>query len=111
MLEIHLDKAHRAFFESGIAEIIKHRGADHQWLKLVEEMSELTQSVTKYANGSRALAVYDNRSEEFADVLVVMHQLFSIMTPDQRKRVIDTALYKVKRELERIEDEKRGLYR
>ena len=53
-------------------EIAEHYGEEHQMLKAVEEMAELTQAIMKYLDGP---AEWNALIEELADVLIMAEQL------------------------------------
>lgn len=52
--------------------IADHYGEEHQMLKAVEEMAELTQAIMKYLDNP---AKWDDLFEELADVLIMVEQL------------------------------------
>lgn len=105
MITGFLDKAHRAFFESGCAQIINHYGVEHQLLTLSEECGELVQASAMALKKERPIRAHDLILEELADVQVVAAQMMLAMPAEDRQRVIEIALYKVKRQLERIEEQ------
>lgn len=53
-------------------QIAEHYGEEHQMLKSVEEMAELTQAIIKYLDDP---AEWDALIEELADVLIMVEQL------------------------------------
>lgn len=53
-------------------EIADHYGEEHQMLKAVEEMAELTQAIIKYLDDP---AKWNDLIEELADVLIMVEQL------------------------------------
>lgn len=53
-------------------EIADHYGEEHQMLKAVEEMAELTQAIIKYLDDP---AEWNALIEELADVLIMVEQL------------------------------------
>jgi NTP pyrophosphatase (non-canonical NTP hydrolase) len=102
VIEKYLDKAHRAFFDAGIDEIGKHYGAQSQLIKLGEECAEFDQALLKCVQGQPQEHVL----EEFADVLVVSEQVLRMLDPESRKRVLEIVLFKIKRQIDRINAEK-----
>lgn len=71
-------KEHKATLQA----IIQECGQEHQTIKAIEEMSELTVELTKRLNGSR-----DNPSQlldELADVQVMIWQLVIIYSSEER---------------------------
>lgn len=56
--------------------ILKHYGKEHQMLKAVEEMAELTAEILRYKNGrADRKAIF----EEMADTIIMLTQLAMIM--------------------------------
>lgn len=83
------------------AEIIKHYGIQAQKIKLMEELAELIQATAK-ASSER---ITDDMVEEIADVLIVVEQIKSVLTPDQDKLLHDMVSYKLRRQMTRMEGE------
>lgn len=85
--------------------IAEHYGEEHQMLKAVEEMAELTQAIVKGISGE-----YPRYStilvEEYADMMIMMEQLKVFMHDNgvlrDVRRFVD---YKLDRQLERMERE------
>ena len=81
-------------------QIAAHCGLMHQSLKAVEEMSELSVELVKYANAEKG--DLDRILEELADVCIMTEQLRFLMGLN-----IDGIISrKIKWQLERIEEEK-----
>jgi len=81
-------------------QIAAHYGLMHQSLKAVEEMSELSVELVKYANNEKG--DIDRILEELADVCIMTEQLRFLMGLN-----IDGIISrKIKRQLKRIEEEK-----
>lgn len=81
-------------------QIAAHYGLMHQSLKAVEEMSELSVELVKYANAEKG--DLDRILEELADVCIMTEQLRFLVGPN-----IDGIISrKIKRQLKRIEEEK-----
>lgn len=88
--------------------IAEHYGEEHQMLKAVEEMAELTQAIVKGISGEYPL--YSMRlCEEYADMVIMMEQLKVFMHDHKLlfevRRYID---YKLNRQLERMERDNDG---
>lgn len=88
-----------------IPKIADHYGSSHQQLKLVEEMAELTRAIIQ--NDTIAII------EEMADVQILLDQLHYLYfsnnkTDNLRTSYIATFSYKLKRQLARIQEEKRN---
>ena len=81
--------------EEDIKKIAEHYGLNHQKIKLIEEMAELTQAICK---GDE-----NNIIEEIADVEILLEQVKHLMkiniTMDVMKK------FKINRQLKRIENE------
>ena len=105
MITEYLDKAHAAFFENGTREIFNHYGLQHQLLTLLEELGELSQAAAMSLKGERPERAEELLCEELADVQIVIAQIMQAMPPDKRRLVVDMALFKVNRQLERIDEE------
>ena len=86
-------------------------GLDHQLLKLVEEMSELTKEITKYllSDSDTDKDYYYNATipSEIADVGLVIKQVMYLM--DNASYVAKTEEYKVKRQLRKMGAEVKGI--
>lgn len=81
-------------------QIAAYYGLMHQSLKSVEEMSELSVELVKYANNEKG--DIDRILEELADVCIMTEQLRFLIGPN-----IDGIISrKIKRQLKRIEEEK-----
>lgn len=81
--------------EEDIKKIADYYGLNHQKIKLIEEMAELTQAICK----GRDLSIID----EIADVEIVLKQVKYLMgiNPDVEAQRI----FKINRQLKRIENE------
>ena len=81
--------------EEDLKKIAEHYGLNHQKIKLIEEMAELTQAICK---GNE-----NNIIEEIADVEILLEQVKHLMkiniTMDVMKK------FKINRQLKRIENE------
>lgn len=86
--------------------IYNHYGAEHQELKVVEEMAELTHGIMRMHNSDPAMEeeYFKNTKEEMADVLVLLLQL--IDSYDCKDEIKEIMKYKIDRELNRIEGTK-----
>ena len=86
-------------------QIAEHYGEEHQMLKAVEEMAELTQAIVKGISGEYPLYSM-SLCEEYADMVIMMEQLKVFMHDHgvlrDVRRFID---YKLNRQLERMESE------
>lgn len=82
-----------------IVKIATHYGLEHQKMKLVEEMAELTQDVMK---GKDIV-------EELVDVEIVLEQLKFLLTKDDKVKEKCTNMreFKIERQLERMMMEER----
>lgn len=78
-----------------LKKIAEHYGLNHQKIKLIEEMAELTQAICK----GRDLSIID----EIADVEIVLEQVKYLMgiNPDVEAQ----RMFKINRQLKRIENE------
>ena len=89
--------------------IADHYGVEHQMLKCIEEMSELSQAIIKTIHGD-ALHEWDYPGE-LADVMIMAEQLKYLyencdsFSHDRIYRFIDA---KLNRQLKRMEDENNG---
>ena len=82
-------------------QILDIYGYKNQTLKLIEEMSELTQAIMKMHFDRKTLPeqVSENYIEELADVYLVLEQLrYGLNMEDQRK-FIEIIQYKINRTL------------
>lgn len=92
--------ADKGQFIKGLKAIADHYGFTSQADMLIEESAEFTQAVNKLRRGCPE--AFTNVKEEVADVLVVALQLRLILG----ERNIDEIMWqKIKRQLDRIEDE------
>lgn len=79
-------------------------GEWHQYLKAVEEMSELIQAIMKRVSGESP-DYSCQLVEEYADVLIMMQQIKTYMYNNgQLGKVRNQIEYKLNRQLERIEN-------
>ena len=85
------------------AKIIAHYGVSHQLVKLCEECAELTQQAAKCYD--KGIPYSDDMIEEIADVLVMTEQFKAIMSQPDRDLIEDQVAYKLRRQLDRIEEE------
>lgn len=85
------------------AKIINHYGTAHQLVKLCEECAELTQQAAKCYD--KGLAYSDDMIEEIADVLAMIMQFETVMSQPDRDKLEDYISYKLRRQLDRIEEE------
>ena len=85
------------------AKIIAHYGAAHQLVKLCEECAELTQQAAKCYD--KDIPYSDDMIEEIADVLVMIEQFKTVMSQPDRDLLEDQVAYKLRRQLDRIEEE------
>lgn len=89
--------------------IADHYGEEHQMLKAVEEMAELTQAIMKYLDNP---AEWNALIEELADVLIMTEQLDYLtqkwVAPLECVQLSDVGhriSIKLNRQLERMESE------
>lgn len=87
------------------AQIMQHYGAAHQQLKLCEECGELIQAAIK-AHELGADITTDFVGE-LADVYVLINQFLAIMPTVWRTEFDTMVNFKLRRQIERIEDEVR----
>ena len=85
------------------AKIIAHYGTAHQLVKLCEECAELTQQAAKCYD--KGIPYSDDMIEEIADVLVMTEQFKAVMSQPDRDLLEDQVAYKLRRQLDRIEEE------
>ena len=90
--------------------IADHYGEEHQMLKAVEEMAELTQAIVKGISGENPqYSVNMNLIEEYADMMIMMEQLkFFMHSHGVLGAVRYNIEYKLNRQLERMERENDG---
>ena len=81
--------------EEELKKIAEHYGLNHQKIKLIEEMAELTQAICK----GRDLSIID----EIADVEIVLEQVKYLMGINAD--VEAQKMFKINRQLKRIENE------
>jgi len=109
MIFSDMTRDERAELKDGLRFIAGHYGITHQMSKLLEECGELLTAQMKttqaFIEGKSLSDLFDNQHDEFADVGVVWVQVFMLMPKEQRKRVLNTMLTKVRRQLQRIEQE------
>lgn len=86
---------------SSCTKIMQHYGVQAQKLKLVEELAELIQAVLK----SPENLISDDMVEKIADVEIMLTQIKSVMSCDQRQLQHDMTCYKLRRQLDRMEGE------
>lgn len=82
-------------------DIMRHYGIQPQKIKLMEELAELIQATAKSPVG----IVSDDMVEEIADVLIMIEQMKSAISPDQVRLLHDMVSYKLRRQLTRMEGE------
>lgn len=85
------------------AQIIAHYGVQYQLVKLCEECAELIQQAAKCYD--KGIPYSDSMIEEIADVLVMIKQFETVMTQPDRDLLEDQVVYKLRRQLDRIEEE------
>ena len=86
-----------------LKEIADHYGLRTQSLKLIEEMAELTQSLSKLLINPYDGSIVENVEEEIADVNVMLKQLIYLCgIGDEVNEIMHQ---KIARQLERIKDE------
>ena len=90
------------------AQIIRHYGTEHQKDILIEECAELIQAVEKSRRGvleeDKPAYTYDMISE-MADVLIMLWQFESIMSAYSRQCFEDEIQCKLRRQMDRIDEE------
>ena len=84
---------------SSCTKIMQHHRVQAQKLKLIEELAELIQAVLK----SPENLITDDMVEEIADVEIMLTQIKSVMSRDQRQLQHDLTCYKLRRQLDRME--------
>lgn len=88
------------------AKIVAHYGTQHQLIKLCEECAELTQQAAKCYD--KDIPYSDSMIEEIADVLVMIKQFETVMSQPDRDLLEDQVVYKLRRQLDRIESEEKS---
>jgi hypothetical protein len=85
-------------------EIAEHYGEEHQMLKAVEEMAELTQQIAKRISMQYSVNAY---AEELADAAIMLEQLeYLFAKVAYRSTMLDKYIdIKLNRQLERMERE------
>jgi NTP pyrophosphatase (non-canonical NTP hydrolase) len=85
--------------------IAEHYGEEHQMLKAVEEMAELSQAIVKGISGEHPL-YSDSLIEEYADIVIMMEQINLFMYEHGVLRAVRRNIdYKLNRQLKRMESE------
>lgn len=84
--------------------IAEHYGEEHQMLKAVEEMAELTQQIAKRISMQYSVNSY---AEELADAAIMLEQLqYLFAKAAYRSTMLDKYIdIKLNRQLERMESE------
>lgn len=85
------------------AKIIAHYGTAHQLVKLCEECGELIQQAAKCYD--KGIPYSDDMIEEIADIIVLIKQFKAAMSQPDRDLLEDHIVYKLRRQLDRIESE------
>ncbi len=83
--------------------ILKHYGTPHQKAKTIEELAELIVALQKDLLSCKK-ELSRETLEEVADVQIMLMQLLD--KDDDKKAVNDLILYKIERQIQRIEKEK-----
>ena len=86
-----------------LMEIANHYGLRTQSLKLIEEMAELTQSLSKLLINPYDESTDENVDEEIADVNIMLKQLMYLC--GSRQDVYKIMRHKIDRQIERIRNE------
>lgn len=87
------------------AKIIAHYGTAHQLVKLCEECGELIQQAAKCYD--KGIPYNDDMIEEIADIIVMIRQFETVMSQPDRDLLEDQVVYKLRRQLDRIESEEK----
>jgi NTP pyrophosphatase (non-canonical NTP hydrolase) len=89
-----------------LLQIINRYGIEHQQRKLEEEVFELQEAITKYEYVD--FTELEDITQELADVQVMLKQFqyFYAITDEKIEKVM---LFKVDRQLERIENERNNI--
>lgn len=84
--------------------IAEHYGEEHQMLKAVEEMAELTQAILKQRTCEWSYTAF---VEELADVYIMLEQMLYFCEKNHggSKYLAETIDAKLNRQLERMEEE------
>lgn len=85
------------------AKIIAHYGTAHQLVKLCEECGELIQQAAKCY--IKKIPYSEDMIEEMSDVIVMIKQFETVMSQPDRDLLEDQVVYKLRRQLDRIEEE------
>lgn len=91
--------------------IAYHYGEEHQMLKAVEEMAELSQEIIKAVNDppndkSQAETMKDKMLSELADVIIMTEQLVKYVADNDCATLLDGMVNsKLNRQLKRMESE------
>ena len=97
-------------YKSEIEYIAENNGIKNQLLKLVEEMAEVTQEISKLMISKEDKEVeniyHEKLTEELADLAVVLHGVIYLM--DNAKEINEHRRYKALRQLRRIRDTGKG---
>lgn len=94
--------------------IADHYGEEHQMLKAVEEMAELSQVIIKAVNDQpndkfQAETMKDEMLSELADVIIMTEQLVKYVADNDCATLLDGMVNsKLNRQLERMERENDG---
>lgn len=87
-------------------EIADHYGEEHQMLKAVEEMAELTVAISKNLVSPNEPGVWSNYYEELADVSIMIEQLSYLLEESGEYDDLGKEISaKLNRQLKRMEDE------
>lgn len=86
--------------------IANHYGFENQCKKLTEEMAELTVAV-HHLRDRQDDKYKIEFCEEFADVLILMEQLALLMPTEYKALVEEYKIYKVQRQVNRIDEDKK----
>lgn len=92
--------------------IAEHYGEKHQMLKAVEEMAELSLVIIKAVNDPpndkfQAETMKGEMLSELADVIIMMEQLVKYVDDNDCATLLDGMIdFKLKRQLERMKEEK-----
>jgi NTP pyrophosphatase (non-canonical NTP hydrolase) len=110
-----LTRDQKAELKDGLRQIAEHYGIEHQQAKLIEECGEYITAVMKTNEAgllNRSVIEIEDRLDdqlsEFADIGVVWLQLFYLMHPDRRQAVLGEMLFKIRRQITRIEQEEQS---
>lgn len=84
-----------------------HYTKREQWLKAIEEVNELTEELDRGTNpfgDDNLVYLTENTWSECADVIIMIAQL--AMQHGKEEKIREQILYKIDRQLKRIEEEK-----